>query len=127
MKGVEQNDRNRTSTTSTDEIKGNDQWLNNMLVQAAYNLENFEVDGNEILLNQITSTPLQIETHKLIHGDFTIDNVLIQDGEITGIIDWGSAAFGDPRFDVALAIRPKPNAFQEAIDKEIFFEGYGEK
>lgn len=114
------------ATPCPTEIKAKDQWLNNMLIQAAYNLENFEVDGNEILLNQITSTPLQIERQKLIHGDFTIDNVLIQDGLVTGIIDWGSAAFGDPRFDVALAIRPKPYAFQEAIDKEIFFEGYGE-
>lgn len=62
-----------------------------------------------------------------IHGDYTIDNVLVSDGIITGIIDWSGGAYGDPRYDVSIAIRPKPNLFQDEIDRQIFFEGYGEK
>lgn len=55
----------------------------------------------------------------------TIDNVLVNKGRIVGVIDWSGAAFGDPRYDVALAIRPKYNAFDNEKDKKIFFEGYG--
>ncbi|MGV3465266.1 MAG: aminoglycoside phosphotransferase family protein, partial [Heyndrickxia sp.] len=44
-----------------------------------------------------------------------------------GIVDWCGGAYGDPRYDLSLAIRPKPNLFEDEIDREIFFEGYGGK
>lgn len=44
-----------------------------------------------------------------------------------GIIDWGGGSLGDPRYDVSIAIRPKPNAFEKESDKQLFFEGYGER
>jgi aminoglycoside phosphotransferase (APT) family kinase protein len=37
--------------------------------------------------------------------------VLVEDNEISGIIDWSGGAFGDPRYDIALATQPKPEAF----------------
>jgi aminoglycoside phosphotransferase (APT) family kinase protein len=40
----------------------------------------------------------------LVHGDFTPDNVLAHDGEVSGVIDWPGAGLGDPRFDVATAL-----------------------
>jgi aminoglycoside phosphotransferase (APT) family kinase protein len=40
----------------------------------------------------------------LVHGDFTPDNVLARDDEISGVIDWPGAGLGDPRFDVATAL-----------------------
>lgn len=43
------------------------------------------------------------------------------------MIDWSGGAFGEPRCDAALAIRPKPRVFQDQLDVDIFFEGYGEK
>ena len=87
------------------------------------------------ILSQIHATPCPSKLmhnqswldQMLIHGDFTIDNVLVFNGEITGIIDWSGGAYGDPRYDVSLAIRPKPNAFQNESDKQAFFEGYGKK
>ena len=63
----------------------------------------------------------------LIDGDFTIDNVLVRDRNIVGVIDWSGGAFGDPRYDAALAIRPKRSAFQHEADVIVFFEGYGQK
>lgn len=36
----------------------------------------------------------------LVHGDYRIGNCLIDDGRITGILDWELAFFGDPRFDL---------------------------
>lgn len=43
---------------------------------------------------------------------------------VTGVIDWSGGAHGDPRYDLSLAIRPKPNAFESERDKQIFFKGY---
>ncbi|MCX4240233.1 phosphotransferase family protein [Paraliomyxa miuraensis] len=39
-----------------------------------------------------------------VHGDFTLDNVLGRDGRSSGVVDWGGAGRGDPRYDVALAL-----------------------
>jgi aminoglycoside phosphotransferase (APT) family kinase protein len=36
-----------------------------------------------------------------IHGDLHARNVLVQDGAITGIIDWGDMCSGDPATDLA--------------------------
>jgi hygromycin-B 4-O-kinase len=37
----------------------------------------------------------------IVHGDFSFGNVLGSHGHITGLIDWGQAAYGDPLYDVA--------------------------
>jgi hypothetical protein len=36
-------------------------------------------------------------------------------------------AFGDPRYDVSLSIRPKPSAIETDSEIDSFFEGYGRK
>ncbi|SFM47027.1 Aminoglycoside phosphotransferase [Paenibacillus sp. 1_12] len=106
-------------------IKNDKPWLDTMLLKAENNLTQYEVDGSEELLSRLKEKrPKPIE-NTLIHGDFTIDNVLVNEGNIVGIIDWSGAAYGDPRYDVALAIRRKHNAFDNDIDKEIFFNAYG--
>jgi aminoglycoside phosphotransferase (APT) family kinase protein len=38
-----------------------------------------------------------------IHGDLAARNLLVQDGRITGVIDWASACVGDPACDVKVA------------------------
>ncbi|MGE8205923.1 phosphotransferase family protein [Heyndrickxia sp. NPDC080065] len=102
-------------------------WLEEMLFQAEYNLKSNQASGTEELLEKIKIDKPNGYKQTLIHGDFTIDNVLVQNGTISGVIDWGGGTYGDPRYDVSLAIRPKPNIFENEIDKQIFFEGYGEK
>jgi len=37
----------------------------------------------------------------LIHGDFGLNNILSDEGKITGIIDWGDAKYGDFLYDTA--------------------------
>ncbi len=37
--------------------------------------------------------------HRLIHGDLGAEHVFVDAGEITGVIDWGDAAIGDPALD----------------------------
>ncbi|MGG3560604.1 aminoglycoside phosphotransferase family protein [Neobacillus rhizosphaerae] len=102
-------------------------WLDQMLVQAEWNLKNSQVDGSESLLQRIKRNRPNEYKQTLIHGDYTIDNVLVKNGIITGVIDWGGGAYGDPRYDVSIAIRPKPNVFENEVDQQIFFEGYGGK
>jgi len=38
-----------------------------------------------------------------IHGDLDARNLLVQDGRITGVLDWGAACVGDPACDVKVA------------------------
>lgn len=41
------------------------------------------------------------DVHQLVHGDFGGDNVLVEPGRITAVLDWEAAVIGDPLFDVA--------------------------
>lgn len=100
-------------------------WLDTMLIKAEYNLTHFDVDGTEERLKRLKEVRPKPVENTLIHGDFTIDNVLVNECNVVGVIDWSGAAYGDPRYDVALAIRPKYNAFDNERDKEIFLNAYG--
>jgi hygromycin-B 4-O-kinase len=40
-------------------------------------------------------------TRTLVHGDIGFDNVIVEGQQITGIIDWASAMYGDPLYDLA--------------------------
>ncbi|OBZ16450.1 phosphotransferase family protein [Bacillus sp. FJAT-26390] len=115
------------STPCPQELIGESIWLDEMLRHAEFNLKHYSVDGTGELLESLMSNKPQEIKNTLIHGDFTIDNVLVCDGKITSIIDWSGGAFGDPRYDVSLAIRPKPSAFEIEAEVDAFFEGYGNR
>ncbi|WP_430787428.1 phosphotransferase family protein [Virgibacillus flavescens] len=115
------------STPPPKSLMHNQSWIDDMLQEAEYNLINYTVDGSRDLLHDIKINKPKAHKQTLIHGDYTIDNVLVHNGKISGVIDWGSGAFGDPRYDVSLAIRPKPGAFENEADTQTFFEGYGRK
>jgi len=99
---------------------------NGILERAEYNFLHYATEGSAELLAQLKQyRPLPIP-FTLIHGDFTVDNVLILEGKVTGIIDWAGGGLGDPRYDLALAIRPKKTGlFHTLQDRQAFFEGYG--
>ncbi|WP_213571481.1 phosphotransferase family protein [Rhodococcus sp. USK13] len=40
----------------------------------------------------------------LLHGDYRLDNVLVEDGRITAVLDWEMATLGDPLTDLALLV-----------------------
>lgn len=44
--------------------------------------------------------PLEVESH-LLHGDLSYRNIIVKDGNLSGIIDWEDSVFGDPIFDLA--------------------------
>jgi aminoglycoside phosphotransferase (APT) family kinase protein len=115
------------STPCPDELKSGTKWIDLMLKQAEFNLEHYKVDGTASLLEKIKNNKPDDVEQTLIHGDCTIDNFLVHEGKISGIIDWSGGAYGDPRYDVSLAIRPKPHIFQSTEDYCAFFDGYGKK
>lgn len=80
-------------------------WLAEQLEKATLYLEQGEVDGTAALLQQLKANkPNQVE-QTWIHGDCTPDNVLVFNGEVTLFIDVAAMTVGDPRCDVALALR----------------------
>lgn len=44
--------------------------------------------------------PFCPEERYLLHGDYGYNNLLIADGRVTAVLDWGDARYGDPLFDV---------------------------
>ncbi len=71
----------------------------------------------------------------LVHGDFRLGNLLLQDGRVSGILDWELAHHGDVRFDLgylALAytagkhLRPKTTLLGGVADPEWFLTTYEE-
>ena len=60
----------------------------------------------------------------LIHGELTLDNVLAEGDALTGVIDWGGAGPGDPRYDVTLALTGEGEGPIEPRAVTAFLEGY---
>jgi aminoglycoside phosphotransferase (APT) family kinase protein len=55
----------------------------------------------------------------LRHGDFWYENLLVEDGRLVGVLDWGGAAYADPAEDFS-TLRHFGDAFAEAV-----FDAYG--
>jgi aminoglycoside phosphotransferase (APT) family kinase protein len=101
-------------------------WLDRMLERAQHALLHYPVEGSAAVLEELQQHRPDPVPPVLIHGDFTVENVLIWEGRVTGVIDWAGGGPGDPRYDLALAIRPKETGlFQTLEDRHAFFEGYG--
>jgi aminoglycoside phosphotransferase len=107
----------------------NTPWLDRMLELATSNLaRNFaEPAATPQLLARLHEQRPPAVAQTFIHGDYTLENVLILGTEVSGVIDWPCGAFGDPRYDVALATLPdeKEKVFQSEADRQAFFRGYG--
>ena len=69
----------------------------------------------------------------LVHGDFRLGNLLIQDSRILGIIDWELAHVGDVNYDLGYIslkyvagkhLYSKTNLLSGVCDREWFFDEY---
>lgn len=64
-----------------------------------------------------------------VHGDFAVGNILIKDGELNAVIDFGCLAVGDPACDLAIAWNlfdsPSRHIFREilALDQNTWIRG----
>jgi hygromycin-B 4-O-kinase len=62
----------------------------------------FELSVYEALVAVASSVANDIpEEQSLVHGDFGMDNMLIDGTKVTGVIDWSLAKYGDPIHDAA--------------------------
>jgi aminoglycoside phosphotransferase len=59
----------------------------------------------EELLAMLRNNRPEREELVFTHGDYCMPNLLLQDGAISGIIDWGSGGIADRYQDIALAVR----------------------
>lgn len=96
-------------------------WLDNQLQKATFNLLNYQVDGDQKLLDILKKNKPNPSNQTLIHGDCTIDNVLVSNGKVQTFIDLAGAAYGDSRYDIALSIRSFRN--DETL-VNAFYKGY---
>ncbi len=100
-------------------------WLDSMLRRAADSLQRYPVDGTPALLRDLDQQRPRSIPPALIHGDYTLDNVLVAEGSVGGVIDWAGGAVGDPRYDLALATQPGSETWQTPAGLAAFYEGYG--
>ena len=54
-----------------------------------------------------------------VHGDCHLDNILLKEEMLTGIVDWGDMHKGDPALDIFVVF------FLTKKDEEGFFSTYG--
>jgi hygromycin-B 4-O-kinase len=80
-------------------------------------VEGFELPFFNTLKDKITNLLLYSENvRELRHGDFGNENILIENGQISGIIDWHKASYDDHLFDVGRVVLycPDRNATSKA-------------
>jgi aminoglycoside phosphotransferase (APT) family kinase protein len=58
--------------------------------------------------------------HTLVHGDLHVRHVLVEDGRVSGVIDWGDVCVGDPSIDLQLAW-----SLLRAERRPAFLDAYG--
>jgi aminoglycoside phosphotransferase (APT) family kinase protein len=98
-------------------------WLRRKLAAAHQHLG--WCDGNAELLARLRATPPVATRPTLMHGDLNLENVLVHEEVVTGLVDWAGGDEGDPRCDVALALQDdEVLAFDEPA-LAAFFAGYG--
>lgn len=76
------------------------------------------------LLEELISKKPIIEDLVFTHGDYTLPNIIIQEGKVSGFIDWGTAGVADRYQDLALAVRSIIRKFGPEYS-ELFIEEYG--
>jgi aminoglycoside phosphotransferase (APT) family kinase protein len=63
-------------------------------------LEHLAVPGAGELWRRAVAAPEWAGSRVWLHADLDARNVLVRDGRLTGVIDWGGAGIGDPAVDV---------------------------
>lgn len=67
-------------------------------LQSKTKLHPWLLDGYQWLCENRPPEPTQLS---VCHGDFHPLNILVKDGAVTGVLDWGGFSIADPVFDIA--------------------------
>lgn len=98
-------------------------WLARQLAQARENLP--WCDGTAAGLVELERSQPAAVPETLIHGDLSLDNVLVDEHDELHLIDWAGGGSGDPRLDIALALSTEPELVLSAEMLDAFYAGYG--
>lgn len=63
-----------------------------------------ELPGMDELVAYLDSTTPAEGEGTIVHGDFRLDNLLVEDDRVTAVLDWEMSTLGDPLTDVALLL-----------------------
>ena len=78
-------------------------------------------DAARGLLEENLDAFVPLDESRLLHGDLWLTNLLVaNDGEVTGVIDFDRACWGDIEWDLAIAEYC-------GVTREAFWEGYGRR
>jgi len=65
--------------------------------------DSIDADAVTVAWEQALAAPDWDRPPVWIHGDLDARNLLVSDGRITGVVDWGASCVGDPACDVKVA------------------------
>ncbi len=80
----------------------------------------------EDLFQELLATKPSEEDLVFTHGDYCFPNIILENGKLSGVIDWGSAGVADRYQDIALLTRSVWYNFGEDWEESVF-EIYGIK
>jgi aminoglycoside phosphotransferase (APT) family kinase protein len=75
--------------------------LDGYLARQVQRIEAARLDGLRPLLDWLRARRPPPAAAVICHGDFHPQNVLVQRGEVTAVLDWPNAVLAEPAFDVA--------------------------
>jgi aminoglycoside phosphotransferase len=75
---------------------------------------------NELLISQPVHEDLVFT-----HGDYCLPNLIIDNSQVSGMIDLGKAGIADRYQDISLAIRSLRHNYKTDMYKDLFLECYG--
>ena len=76
------------------------------------------------LYRQLLDSRPATEDRVFTHGDYCPPNVILQEGRVSGFVDWSRAGVGDPYRDLALAARSIRKNLGPGLEAA-FFSEYG--
>jgi aminoglycoside phosphotransferase len=77
---------------------------------AQYSIAAEVPDSAESAIGEHAGALGTVEAGVLCHGDLKARHILVDDGRLAGVIDWGDALSGDPWFDIARFAHRSPEA-----------------
>lgn len=78
----------------------------------------------ESLFRELIETKPGGEDSVFTHGDYCVPNIILENGRLSGFVDWANAGVADRYQDIALLTRSVIYNFGERYEKSVF-EAYG--
>lgn len=98
------------------------------IIELGIDLDNMEDEYKGLSSLQLYEKLLSLEYTSdeivFVHGDYCLDNIIIKDNKLSGVIDVGRGGLGDRYKDIALAVRNIKGDFGDQW-LNLFFEVYG--